>query len=129
MDTPDEPTYCDCDDLGCDQEHEPLSDGMQALVDGKIAIQKLSHRIDANTILGGIALVMRQKVWQLTHEAYGIGIDAGRADGIDSTQRAIASWIRQLGPIAPTHTPERILQIVADGIDRGDYITNEEKKR
>lgn len=38
-----------------------------------------------------------------------------------ATAKRIADWVRQLGPIDPAHKPERIVQIIADGIEHGDY--------
>lgn len=108
-------------------DYEEPTGAMRALLDGKLAIQKLPGRVNANTLLGGIALVVRTEVSRLAHEAFRIGIDAGRLDGIETADQRVEKWVRQLGPAHPDHSPDRVIQIIADGIQRGDHHPTKEE--
>jgi hypothetical protein len=80
--------YCECDDLGCEREHAPLSGGAKALFDSKVAIQKLATtyapKVIANIEFMGISTVL----WQATHEAWVLGLEAGKVIGREEATHA-----------------------------------------
>lgn len=95
--------YCVCDDVGCEREHAPLSPGVQASVDAKVAVQGM--RLRADGISDPIRFALDTEVWGFTHDAMRLGKDAGRL----LEREDIIEWLRG----CPTWTG-------ADGTPRWD---------
>ena len=91
--------YCpidDCDDPGCDHEKASFSPGVSALLDGKIAIQKM--RIDGDSVLQWLTHGFNVDLWGFTHEAFSLGLEAGRLQAREEElERVIGLIDRELG--------------------------------
>lgn len=68
--------YCECDDSGCEEEHAPLPAGLQAMIDGKLALQKM--QVEVEGLAEPLQFAIRTQVWGLVHAAFNYGLDAGR---------------------------------------------------
>jgi hypothetical protein len=91
--------YCpidDCDDPGCDHEKVPYSPGLSAMLDGKIAIQKM--RIEEDSVLKWLTHGFNMDLWGFTHKAFNLGLEAGRLKAREEElERVIGIIDRELG--------------------------------
>jgi hypothetical protein len=70
------PAGWDCKDDDCENDHGPMPPAQQAAFDAKVKVQSLS--LGSNEVLDSLTFALNAKIWGLVHEAFALGLDAGR---------------------------------------------------